>query len=222
MNLTLLGGPGAGKGTQAKRLLEKYRLLHISTGDILRQAIKDGTPLGLQAERYLKSGELVPDAIMLGIIEERLAQPDAAAGAIFDGFPRTLPQADGLEALLRKRKSRLNLCLSLEVPDELIIKRLSSRRICNQCGADYNVISNPPPADGKCLKCGGQIIQRADDFEETIRNRLAVYRRQTKPLQDYYSGRGLLRVVDGNQTVDDIFAKLCQTIDDHLKESAGN
>jgi adenylate kinase len=222
MNLTLLGAPGAGKGTQAKKLAQKYHLSHISTGDILRQAIKEGTPLGKQAEHYLKSGELVPDAIMLGIIEERLNQPDARSGAIFDGFPRTLLQADGLEALLKKSNNRLDLSLSLEVPDELIIQRLSSRRICSNCGADYNVITNPPPPDGKCLKCGGPIVQRADDEEGTIRNRLAVYRRQTKPLQDYYSGRGLLRVVDGHETVNAIFAKLCRTVDDYLKESKGN
>lgn len=220
MNLVLLGAPGAGKGTQAKMLAARYQVPHISTGDILRQAIKYETPLGLEADRYIKAGELVPDEVMLGIIEDRLNRPDAARGAVFDGFPRTLQQADGLEALLKRLDSRLDLCLSLEVTDELIIQRLSARRICSNCGADYNVITNPPPADGICLKCGGQIIQRADDREETIRNRLTVYHRQTRPLEEYYSGRGLLRSVDGNGPVDEIFAKLCRIIDDYLKKSA--
>jgi adenylate kinase len=222
MNLVLLGGPGAGKGTQAKRLAEKYRLYHVSTGDILRQAIKDGTPLGKQADGYIKAGELVPDAVTLGIIDSRLNQTAAAGGAIFDGFPRTLPQAEGLEALLQKMNSRLHMCLSLEVPDELVIKRLTSRRLCSNCGTDYNVISNPPPADGLCVKCSGKIIQRADDREETIRNRQTVYHRQTQPLQEFYSSRGLLHRVDGEGPMDEIFAKLCRLIDDYDKESAGN
>jgi adenylate kinase len=222
MNLVLLGGPGAGKGTQAKRLAEKYQLCHVSTGDILRQAIKEGTPLGKQADGFIKAGELVPDAVILGIIDTRLKQADAAGGAIFDGFPRTLPQADGLEVLLKKLNSRLHMCLSLEIPDELIVQRLTSRRLCSNCGTDYNVISNPPPADGLCVKCAGKIIQRADDREDTIRNRQTVYHRQTRPLQEYYSSRGSLHLVDGQGPMDEIFSKLCRLIDDYHKESAGN
>lgn len=215
MNLILLGAPGSGKGTQAKQLVEKYSFPQISTGDILRAAVADGTPLGEQAQKYMKAGELVPDDVILGVIEERLKQDDCKTGAIFDGFPRTLQQADGMESVLKHLGSKLDLCISLEVPDDKVVARLTARRGCSKCGQDYNLISNPPPDDGRCGKCGGEIIQRVDDQEDTIRNRLAVYRRQTRPLQDYYSGRGLLRIVDADGTPDDIFAKLCQIIDDH-------
>ncbi|RJP75822.1 MAG: adenylate kinase [Candidatus Zixiibacteriota bacterium] len=222
MNIVLLGAPGSGKGTQAKMLAEKYHFPHISTGDILRQAIRGNTPLGREAEGYIKAGDLVPDKVVLGIIEERLQEADCAEGALFDGFPRTIQQADGLESMLKKANRRLDLCLSLEVPDEHIVRRLSSRRICSVCGADYNMISNPPPADNRCVICGGEIVQRADDQETTIRNRLAVYRKQTSPLQEYYSGRGLLRIVDGDGSPSEIFAKLCRVIDDHSQKPAGN
>jgi adenylate kinase len=222
MNLIILGAPGSGKGTQAKELARRYQYPHISTGDMLRQAIKDGTPLGKQAEGFMKTGELVPDKVILGIIEERLQKKDCQAGAIFDGFPRTILQADGLEAILKKISRRLDVCLSLEVSDDRIVQRLSSRRICNGCGKDYNLRSNPPPQDRRCPVCGGEIVQRADDQEDTIRNRLAVYRRQTRPLQEYYSGRGLLHILDGDGPPDEIFKKLCRLLDDHLKEPVGN
>lgn len=215
MNIILLGAPGSGKGTQAKQLVKKYGYPQISTGDILRNAVTKGTELGRKAQSYMKAGELVPDDVILGIIEERLKIEDCKRGAIFDGFPRTLQQADGLELILQRINSRLDLCISLEVPDDRVVARLSARRGCAQCGQDYNLISNPPPADGRCLKCGGEIIQRADDQEETIRNRLSVYRRQTKPLQDYYSGRKLLHIVDADGSPEEIFDKLCRIIDDH-------
>ncbi len=219
MNIILLGAPGSGKGTQAKQLSQKYEYPQISTGDILRKAVADNTDLGKEAQKYMQAGELVPDGVILGVIEDRLKEDDCQAGAIFDGFPRTLQQADGLESLLKRLNSRLDLCISLEVPDDHIVARLTARRICSGCGQDYNLNSNPPPDDGRCTKCGGQIIQRADDREDTIRNRLAVYRRQTRPLQDYYSGRGLLHIVDGDGSPRDIFTKLCRIIDDHDKES---
>jgi len=222
MNLILLGAPGSGKGTQAKALSERYKFAHISTGDILRQAIRERSALGQQAENYIKSGELVPDKIILGIIEDRLRQEDCRSGAVFDGFPRTLPQADGLEALLKKASRRLDLCINLEVSDDRIVQRLTHRRICANCGRDYNLISNPPPADGRCETCGSEITLRVDDQDETVRNRLAVYRRQTRPLQEYYSGRGMLRIVDADGAQQEIFAKLCRLIDDYLKNSAGN
>ena len=222
MNLILLGAPGSGKGTQAKQIAKRYKFPHVSTGDILRQAIKEGSALGKQAEGFMKTGELVPDKVILGLIEERLQQRDCKSGAIFDGFPRTILQADGLEALLKKVNRRLNVCLSLEVSDERIVQRLSNRRICNGCGKDFNLISNPPPKDRRCPVCGGEVVQRTDDQEETIRNRLAVYRRQTRPLQEYYSGRGLLHIVDGDGAPEEILKKLCRLIDDHLKEPAGN
>ncbi|MCX6638987.1 MAG: adenylate kinase [bacterium] len=220
MNIILLGAPGSGKGTQAKQLVEKYGFPQVSTGDILRKALADGTDLGSKAKKFMEAGELVPDEVILGIIEERLKQPDCKSGAIFDGFPRTLQQADGLEGLLKRINSHLDLfCISLEVPDDRIVSRLSARRICSGCGTDYNMISNPPPKDHHCLKCGGEIIQRGDDQEDTIRNRLAVYRRQTRPLQEYYSGRGLLRIADGDASPQEIFNKLSRLIDDYLKNS---
>lgn len=221
MNVILLGAPGSGKGTQAKQLVEKYGFPQISTGDILRKALKDGTDLGKQAKQYMDAGELVPDDVILGVIEDRLQEDDCKQGAIFDGFPRTIQQADGLDALLNRIGSKLDLTVSLEVPDDAIIKRLTSRRVCNNCGAVFNMITDPPPEDGICPVCKvGKIIQRDDDREETIRHRLNVYRRQTKPLQDYYSGRGVLRIVDGNGTPPEIFDKLCRLFDDYIKKSS--
>ncbi|MBU0520504.1 adenylate kinase [bacterium] len=223
MNVILLGAPGSGKGTQAQQLVEKYSIPQISTGDILRKALKDGTDLGKEAKKFMEAGQLVPDEVILGIIAERLQQNDCKKGAIFDGFPRTIQQADALNAILNKIGSQLDLTVSLEVPDEKIIKRLTSRRVCNNCGAVFNTVSNPPPAEGNCPSCKtGQIIQRSDDQESTIRSRLDVYHRQTKPLQDYYSGRGVLRMVDGDGSPQDIYTKLCRLLDDHLKESGGN
>ncbi len=222
MDVILLGAPGSGKGTQAKQLVAKYDIPQISTGDILRKAVKDGTELGQEAQKYMEAGELVPDEVILGVIEERLKEDDCKHGAIFDGFPRTIQQAEGMESILRNVGSQIGMCISLEVPDEHIINRLTARRMCAGCGQDYNMISSPPPEDGRCSKCGGEIIQRTDDQEDTIRNRLEVYHRQTSPLQDYYSGRGLLRIVDGDGSPQEIFAKLCQLFDDHYKKSAGN
>ncbi|MFH1862455.1 MAG: adenylate kinase [bacterium] len=220
MNLILLGAPGSGKGTQAKQLGERYSFPQISTGDILRKAVADETELGKKAQEYMKAGELVPDQVIMGIIEERLKADDCRNGAIFDGFPRTLQQADALEALLKKISSQLDLCISLEVPDDRIVNRLTARRICSQCGQDYNMVSNPPPPGNRCSHCSGEIIQRADDQEATIRNRLAVYRKQTRPLQEYYSGRGLLRIVDGDGAPQEIYTKLCRLIDDNRKDRA--
>jgi adenylate kinase len=219
MNVILLGAPGSGKGTQAKRLVTTYGIPQISTGDILRLAVREGTDLGKEAKKYMDAGELVPDSVILGVIEERLHEDDCKKGAIFDGFPRTLQQAEGMESLLNKLASRLDLCISLEVPDEHIVRRLTARRLCSNCGADFNTISNPPPDNGICsVCCEGKIIQRDDDKEETIRNRLEVYHRQTRPLQDYYSGRGLLRLVDGDGSPDQIFDKLRQLFDDYNQD----
>ncbi|GAB4378414.1 MAG: adenylate kinase [Calditrichia bacterium] len=205
MILILLGAPGVGKGTQAKRLTQEFGIAHISTGDILRTEVREQTELGRQAEAIIKKGELVPDDIILHMIENRLSQPDCKNGFILDGFPRTIPQAQGLDRLLEKLGIDHLKVIEIFVPDEIIIQRLSSRRICAKCGADYNLITNPPPEDGICRICGGRIIQRNDDKEATIRNRLKVYRDQTAPLIEYYQNKGCLLRVDGTKSIDQVY-----------------
>ncbi len=212
MRMVLLGAPGSGKGTQAHRLKNLYQVVHISTGDILRQAIKDGTELGRNAERYMNQGQLVPDQIILDLIRDRLSQDDCNNGFILDGFPRTIPQANGLDELLSDMLAPLDAVVSLEIRTEPIVERLSARRVCQKCGADFNVISNPPPADMIHPGCGGQIIQRDDDKPETIRNRLEVYRRQTEPLKEYYRQKGCLVEVDGLGTMDEVFDRVTKML----------
>jgi adenylate kinase len=212
MRMVLLGAPGSGKGTQAVRLIEHYRVIHISTGDILRQAIRDGSDLGRKAQEFMTQGQLVPDQIMLDLIRERLSQADCDNGFILDGFPRTLPQAEGLKELLLRLLSPLDVVVSLEVPAEPIIIRLSARRVCQHCGKDFNLVSNPPPPDMVHPGCGGKIIQRDDDKPETIRQRLEVYHRQTEPLRDYYRKEGLLIEVDGLGTADQVFDRIIRLL----------
>ena len=212
MRMVLLGVPGSGKGTQAHRLKDLYQVVHISTGDILRQAIKDGTELGRKAEKNMNQGQLVPDRIILDLIRDRLSQDDCNQGFIFDGFPRTIPQANGLDELLNDMLAPLDTVVSLEVQTDPIVERLSARRVCQKCGADFNVISNPPPADMIHPGCGGQIIQRDDDKPETIRNRLEVYRRQTEPLKEYYRYKGCLVEVDGLGTMDEVFDRITKML----------
>ncbi len=208
MEIILFGAPGAGKGSQAKLLSQNYNIPQISTGDILRKAIKDRTELGKKVESILQSGELVPDEIIMQLIEERLEQQDAVNGFILDGFPRTIPQAKALDELLNKKNISNLHVIMLNVDDELIVKRLTSRRICESCGKDYNLISSPPPADGKCEVCGGNIISRPDDNETTIRNRLKVYYEQTSPVVDFYCRKGNLIELDGSGLVADIYKEL--------------
>ena len=199
MNIVLLGAPGAGKGTQAEKIVEKYALCHISTGDILRQAVKDQTPLGIEAKGYMDSGNLVPDELIIGLMKERMQQPDTEKGVMLDGFPRTTAQAVALDAMLVDLGRPLDAALLVDVPFEVIIGRLTSRRQCRACGKIGSV------ADAVCPSCGGEMYQRTDDNEETVKNRLDVYANQTAPLIDYYVGQDKLVKVDGNRAPDVVF-----------------
>ncbi|MDR0615765.1 MAG: adenylate kinase [Synergistaceae bacterium] len=203
MRVVLIGPPGAGKGTQAAVIKEKLGIAHVSTGDILRDNVIKKTEIGLEAESFMESGRLVPDGLMIGMIKARLAESDAASGGfILDGFPRTLHQAEALDRLLEEMSLSLDAVLLLAVPDDEVVKRLCNRRVCPSCGAIYNVIACPAKAEGICDACGGRIIQRDDDREPVIRNRLAVYRERTSPVLDYYEKRGLLHTVDALEATD--------------------
>lgn len=197
MKLVLLGPPGAGKGTQAVLLVKRFGIPQISTGDMLRAAVHEQTPMGIKAKEYMDAGGLVPDDVVVGIVRERLQQPDCAAGFILDGFPRTVPQADALKQTLTELDKRLDAAVSLEVNTDVLVERLTGRRTCAQCGKGFHLKFDPPGSDGRCSACGGGLVQRTDDQEETIRNRMAVYHQQTAPLEDYYRREGLLTVVDG-------------------------
>ncbi len=203
MNIVLMGPPGAGKGTQAVRIAETYGIPHISTGDIFRAAVKAGTALGAELQRYMSQGQLVPDDITIRIVHERLQQPDCAAGFLLDGFPRTIEQAVALDKTLESNP--IDVVLSIEVPDEELIRRLTGRRVCQGCGATYHVDFNPPKTEGICDKCGKELQQRADDTIATVRNRLEVYNRQTEPLISYYREQGKLVSIDGSQAIDKVF-----------------
>ena len=197
MKLILLGAPGAGKGTQAEILSNLMNIPTISTGNILRAAMKNGTPVGLQAKAYVESGRLVPDDVIIGIVQERLAEPDCANGYILDGVPRTIAQADALE----NAGIVFDHVISLEVSDEVIMERMSGRRVCEACGASHHVVAIPPKTEGVCDSCGGKLIRRKDDEPETVRARLEVYHKKTEPLKSYYEERGLLRPVENLPTV---------------------
>lgn len=213
MRLVLLGAPGAGKGTQAKKLIDKYGIPQISTGDILRKAVADGTPLGKEAKSYMDSGGLVPDSVVIGLVKERLAQDDCKNGYILDGFPRTTPQAEELDRVLAGMGSPLETALSVDVDSEILMKRLTGRRTCKSCQQMYNIHFTPPQKDGVCDKCGGELFQRDDDREDTIKNRLEVYEKSTAPLIDYYGKKNILKSVEGMGSVDDIFKKVCSVLD---------
>jgi adenylate kinase len=208
MRLILLGPPGAGKGTQAKLLVERLGIPQVSTGDMLRAAVKAGTPLGREAKGYMDRGALVPDAVIVGLVRERLQQPDCARGYILDGFPRTVAQAEALEKTLAALHASMHHVVSLEVPVEDLVLRIAGRRTCRNCGAMYHVRFSPSTADGRCDACGGETYQREDDREETVRRRLAVYADQTAPLINFYEERDLLRRVPGTGEIPEIFQRI--------------
>ena len=210
--VVLLGPPGAGKGTQAKLLEQEFGAVQISTGDILRKAVADQSPLGKQAGDYITRGALVPDDVIIDLIAERLQQKDCARGFLLDGFPRTIPQAESLDAILKKLALSLNGVLSVQVPREVIIERLAGRRTCKKCGALSHVVFDPPKRAGVCDRCGGELFQRDDDREETIANRLKVYEAQTAPLVDYYRRQGTLREIDGVGSIDQIRARVMSAL----------
>lgn len=213
MRLIFLGPPGAGKGTQAKMLIERYNIPQISTGDILRAAVKEGTPLGKKAKEYMEAGKLVTDDIVIGIMQDRMKCDDCKAGFILDGFPRTVAQAEALDAMLKDLNMPLDKVLALTVPDEELLKRLTGRRTCKSCGQMYHVVFDPPKKEGVCDKCSGELYQRADDNEETIKNRLSVYHSQTAPLLEYYGKKGLLREIDGTSSPDNIFNAILNVLE---------
>ncbi len=208
MNIILLGPPGAGKGTQAKRLIDQYHIPQVSTGDMLREALKAGTPLGLEAKKYMDQGALVPDSVVIGLVKERIQKPDAKNGYMLDGFPRTVSQAQVLDGILGDLSQKIDHVVSVEVPSSELMGRLTGRRTCRQCGAGFHVIFDPPKSDGKCDKCGGELYQRSDDNEVTVKSRLETYEAQTKPLIDYYENQGKLRHIDGVGKMDDILSRI--------------
>ncbi len=213
MNLIMLGPPGAGKGTQAKMLVERFGIPQISTGDMLRAAVAEGTELGRKAKEYMDKGQLVPDEVVIGIVRERLSKEDCKKGFILDGFPRTVPQAEALDGILEEMGRKIDYVINIVVPDEEILKRLTGRRTCRKCGAMYHVVYNPPKKEGVCDKCGGELYQRDDDKEETIRNRLKVYAEQTAPLVDYYRKKGVLVDIDGTKGIKEIFEDILKVLE---------
>ena len=212
MRIVLLGAPGAGKGTQAKKIIEKYPIPQISTGDLLRAAVAAGTALGKEAKSYMDKGELVPDSVVLGMVEERLKKDDCQKGYILDGFPRNTKQAEALDKMLASLNMSLSAALSVDVPFEDLMKRLTGRRTCKACGQMYNVYFNAPKKEGICDKCGGELFQRDDDKEATIKKRLEVYNAQTAPLIDYYGKKSILKSVAGTGSIDEIFNKVCSSL----------
>jgi adenylate kinase len=207
-----LGAPGAGKGTQARRLAVGSGVPQVATGDMLREAVAGGTPLGREAKRYMDQGALVPDEVVIGLVDERLSRPDAGAGYVLDGFPRTVAQAEALDALLRRRGQELDRVVFFDVSRDELLRRLTGRRICRQCGAGFHLVSAPPKTEGRCDQCGGELYQRDDDAEDTVVRRLDVYQNQTAPLLDYYRRRGLLVRVAGEGPVERVAAEIQKAV----------
>lgn len=212
MKIIMLGAPGAGKGTQAKMIAEKYKIPHISTGDIFRANIKNNTELGLEAKKYMDQGLLVPDELTVKILLDRVAKEDCAGGYVLDGFPRTIPQAQVLEDALAGQGEKIDYAVNVDVPDENIVRRMSGRRACLKCGATYHVEHIPPKAEGICDSCGSELVLRDDDRPETVQNRLKVYHDQTQPLIDFYTARGVLKTVDGTADMQDVFSAITEIL----------
>lgn len=210
MKLILLGAPGAGKGTQAEIICQQKNIPTISTGNILREALKNGTEMGLKAKSYMESGKLVPDEILIGIIKDRIQEPDCKNGFILDGFPRTIPQAEALDGM----GAGIDAVLDIEVPDEDIVTRMSGRRVCEKCGSSYHVLYKQPKVEGKCDNCGGTLVQRKDDHPDTVKERLEVYHSQTEPLKEFYSKQGKLLVVHGQEKVEDTTRLVLEALED--------
>jgi adenylate kinase len=208
VRLIFLGPPGAGKGTQARDLAREWNAAHIATGDMLREAVTAGTPLGVAAKRYMDQGALVPDDVIIGLIAERLGQADARAGFLLDGFPRTIGQAEALERLLKDLDVAVDAVVYFDVSEPELVRRLTGRRVCRACGHSFHLVSSPPAREGVCDACGGELYQRVDDSESTVRHRLDVYGRQTSPLLDFYRGRGLLTTVPGEGRIEDVRAAI--------------
>lgn len=208
MKIIMLGAPGAGKGTQAKMIAAKYSVPHVSTGDIFRANIKNGTQLGMEAKQYMDKGLLVPDELTVRILLDRVAQEDCKNGYVLDGFPRTIPQAEVLDNALAQLGDKIDYAINVDVPDENIIRRMSGRRACLSCGATYHIEHIPPKKEGVCDTCGSALVLRDDDKAETVKNRLEVYHKQTQPLIDFYTEKGVLRTVDGTLPMDDVFAAI--------------
>jgi len=205
MNLVLMGLPGAGKGTQAEKIVEKYNIPHISTGDMFRTAIKDGTELGIQAKSFMDQGALVPDEVTIGIVRERLSKDDCKKGFLLDGFPRTVAQAEALENILTDLDRQINFVINIDVDKDILMERLTGRRICKSCGSTYHLVFNPPAKEDTCDRCGGELYQRADDNAETVQNRLDVNLKQTQPLLDFYGEKGYLQNINGQQDINKVF-----------------
>ena len=208
MKIIMLGAPGAGKGTQAKKIADKYQVPHISTGDIFRANIKNGTELGMKAKTYMVQGLLVPDELVVDLVVDRLAQEDCANGCVLDGFPRTIPQAECLDAALAAKGEAIDYAIDVDVPDENIINRMSGRRACVACGATYHIVHIPTKVEGVCDRCGESLILRDDDKPETVKKRLDVYHAQTQPLIDYYTSKNVLKTVDGTQDMEAVFQSI--------------
>ena len=213
MKLIMLGPPGAGKGTQAQKICEDYNAVQISTGDILREEVSNNTELGQKAKKYMDKGELVPDEVILGMMEKKLFGENAPEGYILDGFPRTVPQARGLDHLYDQHNEELDAIIVMDVDKEIIVKRLTARRVCKNCNKVYNLLFMPPEEDGVCDECGGELIQRDDDKEETVLNRLEVYQEETAPLIDYYSGTGKLKKVKSDGTPDEVYDNIKEVLE---------
>lgn len=212
MKIIMLGAPGAGKGTQAKKIAAKYGIPHVSTGDIFRANIKNGTELGMKAKTYMDAGNLVPDEITIGMLLNRIHEEDCKNGYVLDGFPRTIPQAESLTAALKERGEAIDYAVDVDVPDENIVSRMSGRRACLACGATYHIVYNAPKKEGVCDQCGEPLVLRDDDKPETVKNRLDVYHRQTQPLIDYYKKEGVLAQVDGTQDMEQVFQDIVKIL----------